>query len=192
MVDFSMMDMIIIGLIFFLSLKGIVNGFLKELFNFIGLIGGVYFASRMNDSIGNLIHTNIFPIENEPALKLVGFIAVFLVIWIVANFVSSIFEKTLPEGVDFFSRILGYALTIVRYIAIFAIIIASLQNVEMIAKKLEKHSSTSKVMPVLNEIGVDLLNMKNRVANASTDLNSTKIDLQSFPIDQNDTNQTIE
>jgi len=189
MVDFSMLDMIIVGLIFFLSLKGIVNGFVKELFNFIGLVGGVYFASRMNDSIGQLINTNIFPIEHEPALKLVGFIAVFIVIWVVSNLVSSIFEKALPEGVDFFSRILGYVLTIVRYIAIFAIIIVSLHNVEIIANKLKKHSDGSQIIPTLNEVGVDLLNMKVREANATKDLNIiTDIDLDSFKLEQNVTN----
>jgi membrane protein required for colicin V production len=185
MVDFSMIDMIIVGLILFLSLKGIVNGFLKELFNFIGLIGGVYFASRMNDSVGEFINVNIFPVENEPALKLVGFIAVFFAIWMVANLVSSIFEKTLPIEVDFFSRILGYALTILRYVAIFALIIASLQNVEMIAEKLAKHSTDSQVIPTLHDVGVDLLNI--------TEVNATKeIDLQSFNMEQNDTNQTRE
>ncbi|NEW60019.1 CvpA family protein [Sulfurovum sp. bin170] len=193
MVDFSMVDIIIVGLILFLSLKGLVNGFLKELFNFIGLIGGVYFASRMNATVGEFINSNIFPVENEPALKLVGFISILLAIWMVANLISSIFEKTLPTGVDVFSRIFGYALTIVRYIAIFALIIASLQNVELIAKKLAKHSANSQIIPTLNEIGVDLLNMKSREANATMELNTTKeIDLESFNMEQNDTNRTKE
>ncbi|SFV71860.1 Putative integral membrane protein [hydrothermal vent metagenome] len=193
MVDFSMVDMIILGLILFLSLKGLVNGFLKELFNFIGLIGGVYFASRLNATVGEFINSNIFPIENEPALKLVGFIFILLVIWVVANLISSIFEKTLPDGVDILSRVLGYALTIVRYVAIFALIIASLQNVELIANKLAKHSKNSQIMPTLNKIGFELLNIKNREANATEELNISKaIDLQSFKMEQNETNQTEE
>ncbi|HIC77864.1 MAG TPA: CvpA family protein, partial [Sulfurovum sp.] len=48
MIDFNTVDMIIAGLILFLSLKGLVNGFIRELFNFIGLIIGVAVATRMN------------------------------------------------------------------------------------------------------------------------------------------------
>jgi membrane protein required for colicin V production len=190
MIDFSMVDMIVVGLILFLSLKGIINGFSKELFNFIGLIGGVYFASRMNVPIGEFISRDIFPIENEPALKLVGFIAVFLIIWLASNIVSSIFENTLPDEVDFLSRILGYALTIIRYIAIFAIIIASSQNVEMIAEKLSKQSANSQVLPKLNEIGSDILNMRERNITKESNI-IDEIDLQSFEMDVNETNQTI-
>ena len=199
MVDFSMVDMIIIGFILFLSLKGLVNGFIKEFFNFIGLVGGVYFASRMNESVGIFINTNIFPVENEPALKLVGFISIFIIIWMVTNIISSIFEKTLSEGVDFFSRILGYALSVVRYVVIFALIITSLQNVELIAKKLAKQSANSQLMPILNEIGADILNIEARELNATLDLNTTldqnitkDISLPSFKVDENDTNKTRE
>ncbi len=190
MVDFSMLDMIIVGFVFFLGLKGIVNGFIKELFNLIGLIGGVYFAARMNVVAGEFISNNIFPIKDEPFLKLAGFIALFLVIWIASNIVSSIFEKTLPEDVSLFSRILGYFLTIVRYLAIFAIILTSIQNVDLIAEKLAKHTRDSQVVPRLNEIGVTLLNMEARGANHATkDMNITKgkIDLDSFDIDRNET-----
>lgn len=186
MIDFSMVDMIIIGLILFLSLKGVVNGFLKELFSFIGLIGGVYFASRMNGTVGEFINTNIFPIENEPALKLVGFVAILLAIWMIASMISSMLENALPEGVDFLSRILGYGLTILRYVAIFALIIAAIQNVDLIAEKLAKHSENSQTIPLLKEIGADLLNM-------NTESNATKsIDLQAFNMDQNESNRTTE
>jgi membrane protein required for colicin V production len=194
-----MIDMIIIGFILFLSLKGLVNGFIKEFFNFIGLVGGVYFASRMNETVGSFINTNLFPVENEPALKLVGFISIFIIIWMVTNIISSIFENALSEGVDFFSRILGYALSVVRYIVIFALIITSLQNVELMAKKLAKHSANSQLIPTLNEIGADILNIEARDLNASLDLNVTfevnktkEISTPSFKVDTNDTNKTIE
>lgn len=185
MIDFSMLDMIIIGLILFLSLKGFISGLIKEFFNFTGLIGGVYFASRLNIEVGEFISSNIFPLESESFVKLAGFVSVFLAIWMISNFISSIFEKTLPEGVDIFSRILGYALTVLRYIAIFAIIVVSLKNVDTIAEKFAKHSEDSSIVSTLNEIGADLLNMNARESDAI-------IDLQAFKIDANETNKTKE
>ncbi len=181
MLDFTTIDMIIIGLILFLSLKGLVNGFIKELFSFIGLIGGVAIASRMNATVGDFINSNIFPIENEPALKLAGFVAILLTIWMVSNLISSIFDNKEP---GFISRILGYALTLMRYTAIFALILASVQNVDLISKKLEKHTEGSQSVPMLKELGEQLLNME---VEKTEDIN-----LQSFKMDHNDTNQTQE
>jgi len=190
MLDFSTVDMIIIGLILFLSLKGLANGFIKELFSFIGLIGGVAVAARINGHVGDIISNNIFPIENEPALKLAGFVATLLAIWLIANMISSIFEKSGSEELGFFSRILGYAIALLRYIAIFALIMASVQNVELISKKLETHAQNSQVIPLLQELGATLLNMDAR--QATNQKKEDPIDLNAFKMDQNESNQSHE
>ena len=200
MIDFNTVDMIIAGLILFLSLKGLVNGFIKELFNFIGLIVGVAVAARMNTTVGQFISENIFPIANEPALKMVGFMTVLVAIWIASSLFSSIIEKLSSDEVGFFSRILGYILTILRYVAIFAIILVSVKNVDLISNKLETYSSDSKIITSLDEIGTKLLYMDVSLENNETKskLETTKIekimteklDLNSYPMDNNETNKT--
>jgi len=200
MIDFNTVDMIITGLILFLSLKGLVNGFTKELFNLIGLIVGVAVAARMNSTVGQFVSENIFPIENEPALKMLGFVTVLTAIWIISTLISSIIEKLSSDDIGFFSRILGYILTIIRYIAIFAIILVSVKNVDLISKKLETYSHDSKAITTLNEIGRKLLNMKEVEDNNETkvetnndsqksNLVTEKIDLTSYNIESNETNE---
>ena len=188
MIDFNTVDMIIAGLILFLSLKGLVNGFTRELFNFIGLIVGVAVAARMNITVGQFISENIFPIANEPALKMVGFVTVLVAIWVISTLFSSIMESLSSDEVGFFSRILGYILTILRYVAIFAIILVSVKNVDLISKKLEKYSSDSKIITSLDEIGTKILNMEenNNTNNSTTE----KINLNSYIIENNETNGT--
>jgi len=191
MIDFNTVDMIIAGLILFLSLKGLVNGFIKELFNFIGLIVGVAVAARMNITVGQFISENIFPIANDPALKLVGFVTVLVAIWIVSSLFSSIIEKLSSDEVGFFSRILGYILTILRYVAIFAIILVSVKNVDLISKKLETFSQDSKIITSLDEIGTKLLYMDVALENNGTKTDKEKIDLDSYPMmDTNETNES--
>jgi membrane protein required for colicin V production len=187
MLDFTTLDMLIIGLILFLSLKGLIDGFIKELFSFIGLIGGVAVAARMNGTVGNFISNNILPIENEPALKLTGFIALLLAVWLIANMISSIFEKVTSKEVGFLSRILGYGVTILKYTAIFALIMASIQNVELISKKLKPHTQNSQTMPILKELGDSLLNITER-QNQTAQKNP--IDLNAFDMDHIENNQT--
>ena len=192
MIDFNTVDMIVVGLILFLSLKGLVNGFTKELFNFIGLIVGVAVAARMNATVGQFISENIFPIENDPALKLVGFVTVLIAIWIISTLFSSIMEGLSSKEVGFFSRILGYILTILRYVAIFAIILVSVKNVDLISKKLEKYSQDSKIITSLDEIGTKILNIQenNETKSIKENNETEKINFNSYNIENNETNKS--
>ena len=181
MLDFTTVDIIIVGLILFLSLKGLVNGFMKEILSFIGLIGGVALASRLNTKVGEFINANVLPIENDPALKLAGFVAVLLGVWLIANMLASLIGGS-DEEVGFISRILGYGVSIVRYIAIFGLIFASVQDVDLLAKKLEKHAQGSQLIAPLQQIGEKLLNMPARQANEQ------RIDLDTYNFDINHSN----
>jgi len=203
MIDFNSVDMIIAGLILFLSLKGLVNGFTKELFNFIGLIVGIAVAARMNITVGQFISENIFPIENDPALRMVGFVTVLVAIWVISTLFSSIIDSVSSDEVGFFSRILGYILTILRYVAIFSIILVSVKNVDLISRKLEVYSQDSKMMSSLNEIGNKLLNREeeepikenNETKNENHKIRTEKINLKNYDIESNQTNennQTLE
>jgi uncharacterized membrane protein required for colicin V production len=203
MIDFNSVDIIIAGLILFLSLKGLVNGFTKELFNFIGLIVGIAVAARMNITVGQFISENIFPIENDPALRMVGFVTVLVAIWVISTLFSSIIDSVSSDEVGFFSRILGYILTILRYVAIFSIILVSVKNVDLISKKLEVYSQDSKMMSSLNEIGNKLLNREeeepikenNETKNENHKIRTEKINLKNYDIESNQTNennQTLE
>jgi len=178
--EFESFDIIIVALILFLSLKGIVTGFTKELFNFIGLIGGVALASRVNVEVGTFLSENLFPLNNEPSLKLVGFVATLLAVWLIFTMVSSIINGFLSDDIGIFSRILGYILTVARYIAIFAIIIVGVQQSDFLSKKLSEHYEKSQLLPILNDIGIQILN--NQIDNNST---INDINLSSFPIDIN-------
>ena len=42
----SWFDLVVVALVLVLGIKGLLNGFIKEIFGIIGLIGGVIVASR--------------------------------------------------------------------------------------------------------------------------------------------------
>ncbi len=183
--ELTTIDFIIIGLILFLSIKGIVTGFTHELLNFIGLVGGVALASRVNIEVGNFINNNIYPITNEPILKLTGFIVTLLIIWILFSFISSIINRVSSDEIDIFSRFLGYIITIARYIAIFSIVFIGIEKSDFLSQKLSKHYENSKLFPLFIEIGDDLLNRDKNItkeSNSTTkskDINLNAIDLNS-------------
>ncbi len=186
--ELTTIDFIIIGLILFLSIKGIVTGFTHELLNFIGLVGGVALASRVNVDVGNFINSNIYPITSKPALELTGFIATLLIVWILFSFISSIINKASSNDIDIISRFLGYLITIARYIAIFSIVFIGIEKSDFLSQKLSKHYENSKLFPLFIEVGNDLLNRDKNITKESNSTTKSKdINLSAIDLDSNQT-----
>jgi len=172
-----MIDMVIVGIVLFLAIKGLVNGFSKELFNFLGLIGGIATAARVNEIVGDLIiKQNILPEMFTQYQKILGFVAVFLAIWVLFNLISSLFSSFTSEEIGIVSRFLGYIVGVVRYAFIFALIIFGFNNADFLKEKFAKYIEKSQVFTPMSIVGERLLN---RDANQSivADSNSTKTDM---------------
>jgi len=186
--EFGAFDIFLVLIVLFLGLKGVINGFTKELFNLIGLIGGVAVASRFNREVGEIISQSLFPIKNESSLELVGFIATLLAIWLVFLLVSSIFEQVFSSEVGLFSRILGYILGIIKYLAIFAIIIVGIEQSQFLSEKFSKYHQGSQLYPILKNIGADILNRDaNSTLVTTTTHRNSDINLSDFALDSNQT-----
>ena len=82
-------DITIIILVVLMAIKGLMNGFLREIFGFVGLIGGIFIASRSAVLIAHAIDKNIFHLENFAALKLIGFLAVLALVWGLSVFIGN-------------------------------------------------------------------------------------------------------
>lgn len=153
-------DVIIASVIFILGLKGFINGALKEFFGLLGIIGGVYVASRMADDAAIFISTNFFETDNIAALKLIGFVAILASFWIVSIIIGGVFSKLADiSGLGFINRILGFILGGGKYFLIFALITTALSNVELIQENLGKHLESSILYPYLKESGSFLINI---------------------------------
>ena len=57
MMDFNYFDVTIASIILILGIKGFMQGFIKEAFGLLGLVAGVYFASRLADTAAAFIDT---------------------------------------------------------------------------------------------------------------------------------------
>jgi len=179
--DLQIIDMVIIGVILFLAIKGLVNGFSTELFNFLGLIGGIAVAARTNEMVGDLIlKQNILPETLLQYQKVIGFIAVFIIIWVLFNLVASLFSTINSDEIGIISRIFGYFVGIARYAFIFSLIIFGFNNSDFIKEKFSKYTEHSQVFTPLSKIGETLLNKSSENNKTiSADSNSTTIDTNS-------------
>ena len=193
MMDFNYFDVTIAAIILILGIKGFMQGFIKEAFGLVGLVAGVYFASRLSDTAAQFIDTNFLHLENQSLLKLVGFLAILILIWLGATILGSIFSKlTNQSGLGFLNRLLGFILGGGKYFLIFALIVTALSNVTLVKDNLEKYVKDSVLFPYLTEAGAYLINLDassmglNLPANTESNTTVSKTDIPT-PVETNTT-----
>jgi len=158
MMDFNYFDVTISAIILILGIKGFMQGFIKEVFGLIGLIGGVYFASRLSGEAAAFIEANFFKLENASLLNLIGFLAILIIIWLGATILGSLFSKLTSEsGLGFLNRLFGFIAGGGKYFLIFALIVTALANVKLVKDNLEKYVNDSVLYPFLLEAGSYLI-----------------------------------
>ena len=159
-INFNYFDVVIAAIVVLLGIKGFMNGFIKEIFGLIGLVGGVYFASRLAGTAADFIDTNFLHLENVALLKLIGFLAILILIWLGATILGSIFSKlTSASGLGFLNRLFGFIAGGGKYFLIFALIVTALSNVSLVKDNLEKHVADSVLYPYLKSAGSYLINL---------------------------------
>lgn len=161
MENFSGFDVIILGLVIFLGLKGLFRGLVKELFAIFGIIGGIFIASRIASSTGGLIDA-IFDIESQNSVLLIGFILSLIFIWSIAYFLG-IFLSTMftLTGLGIFDKILGFMFGAGKIFLLFSIIFFALSNVEIMSKKMENLKTKSIMYPLLISSGGYIIKLHN-------------------------------
>jgi len=180
---FHLIDMIIVGLVLFLAIRGLVNGFSKELFNFLALIGGIAVAARTHTVVGKFIsEQNILPELSSDFQKLIGFATVLIVVLIIFNIISSLSTRFRSNNPGFISRLVGYLISVARYVFIFSLIIFGINNADFLREKLSKHYEGSKLFQPMVQIGAKLLNVDQTENNNSSDNNVSN--------ENNDSNQS--
>ena len=72
MADFSYFDLIIGALVILLAIRGIINGFIREISGLLGIVVGVYVGSLYSKEVGQWISSNVYTFENPSAIYLGG------------------------------------------------------------------------------------------------------------------------
>jgi len=151
-------DSILVVLIVILSFKGFFNGFARELVGFVGLIGGIFVASRAATPVANIIHDSI-QMGNMALIKLLAFLLVLAIIWGGSAFAATIFTALKAEPHSTFSRLFGMGIAGLKYFLIFSLISASLLGSNLIRDNFASGIRQSQLLPLLNRAGSFLIDL---------------------------------
>ncbi|MDA3946841.1 MAG: CvpA family protein [Helicobacteraceae bacterium] len=165
-------DLVVGIIILLLGLKGIINGFFKELFGLIGIIGGIFIASRLGDSVGGLISDTIFKFESDAAISFVGFVATLIIFWAGMIIIGMLFTKlSKASGLGPVDKVFGFIVGSGKFFLIGAVIAYAIYNVQAIRVNLEPTMKNSILFPILVEAGSFIMHID--PAEVSSDLNET-------------------
>lgn len=170
--EFNTFDIIVSILVLFLGLKGIINGFFKELFGLIGIIGGIFIASRVGENVGQLINNSLLKFENSAAISFTGFLVTLGLFWLFMIGIGLIFKKlSLLSGLGIFDKILGFIFSAGKFFLIAAVILYSTYNIKVMRPNLDKIMQNSMLFPILVKTGSII--MKLNPAELSNEINAT-------------------
>lgn len=170
--EFSYFDIIVSILVLFLGLKGILNGFFKEIFGLIGIIGGIFLASRVGDSVGKVINDTILKFENDAAISFTGFLVTLALFWLFMIGIGIVFKKlSSVSGLGIFDKILGFVFSASKFFLIASVILYSTYNIKAMRGNLDSMMKNSVLFPILVDTGSFI--MKLDPIEISDDINST-------------------
>ncbi len=158
--EFNYFDLIASVIILMLGLKGIINGFFKEVFGLVGIIGGIFVASRVGDTVGQTLSDMIFKFENSAAISFAGFLITLAIFWIFMIAIGYIFKKlSLLSGLGIFDRILGFIFGASKFFLIAAVIAHAAYNIKAVKSTLEVPMENSFLFPALVETGAFIMKL---------------------------------
>lgn len=170
--EFSYFDLGVTAIILLLGLKGIINGFFKEIFGLIGIIGGIFIASRAGDEVGLYLSDNIFKFDNSAAINFTGFLATLVLFWLAMIIVGFIFKQLSSlSGLGIIDKLLGFVFGASKFFLIAAVIAHAAYNISSIKTTLDSSLEKSILFPILVKTGAFI--MKLDPVEMNDDINKT-------------------
>ena len=158
--DLNYFDLIAAIIILLLGLKGILNGFFKEIFGLIGIVGGIFIASRVGNEVGAYLNELIFHFTSDAAVTFLGFLTTLALFWLLMVLVGTIFKKlTLLSGLGALDKVLGFVFGASKFFLIASVIAHAAYNIQAVKSSLESTLKTSILFPIMVETGKFIIKM---------------------------------
>lgn len=188
--DLNYFDVAVGSIVLLLGLKGLLNGFSKEVFGLAGIVGGVFVASHLGGLIGKFLSDALFHFETSTAVNLVGFIFALGIFWLLMVALGAGFKKLSSlSGLGPIDRILGFVIGSSKFFFILSIIVYALFSVTAIRENFGEKMANSFFYEPMFATGDFILHIETEDVtslmneNNTSDLNSSDIEKEPLTSD---------
>lgn len=159
--DFNYFDIVLFVIILFLGIKGVINGFFKELFGLVGIVGGIFLASRIGDSVGQVISDHIFKFQSSSAISFSGFLFTIILFWFLMLGVGMSLKKlSIVSGFGIFDKILGFLFSASKFFFITSVIVYAAYNVKATRVTIDSFMKNSILFPAMITTGSYIMKLE--------------------------------
>ena len=126
-------DITILGIILLVGFKGFYDGFVQEVSTLIGIVAGIFFASRLSGEMAVLFNQYIYNLNSPSVSLILGFIIVLAVFWVGFMLIGMALSRFVRfTGLGILDRILGYVFSCVKVFCVFSFIVYGLNQIKFI------------------------------------------------------------
>jgi membrane protein required for colicin V production len=168
----SYLDIVVGAIILLLGLKGILNGFFRELFGLVGIVGGVFVASHFGSIVGEFIGVTLLNLQNKAAISFTGFVLTLGIFWLIMIGVGITFRKlSIVSGLGSADKILGFAVGAGKFFMIASVVAYSFYNIKIVRTNMQESMEKSTLFPLLITTGSYIMKLDS--TEAQQDANAT-------------------
>lgn len=150
----SYLDIIVGAIILLLGLKGILNGFFRELFGLVGIVGGVFVASHFGGIIGDSIGVTILHLQNKAAISFTGFVLTLGLFWLIMVGIGLGFRKlSIVSGLGSADKGLGFVVGAGKFFLIASVVAYSFYNIKIVRTNMQGTMEKSTLFPIMVTTG---------------------------------------
>ncbi|RDU66374.1 CvpA family protein [Helicobacter didelphidarum] len=154
-------DIGILIIILLLGIRGLKNGLIHEIMGVIGIVLGIFIASKYCLQVGHYLKLAGLDFENETIIWTLAFILILSCIWIaflvVGAFISR-FVIIMPELaiVNYFG---GYVFAALKYFVLLCIFVYALSQIGFLKTPINDYMKDTKSYPIIMEISQKIMSL---------------------------------
>ena len=158
--EFNGFDIATGALILLIGIKGVVNGFVKELAGLIGAALGIWIASLFAGDFGDWLGKHLIPVDSHSALAMIGFLSLLAIVWIGFVILGHLLERSLSIAhLGAADKIFGFLFAAAKVFLIVSVLVHALSNIEVVRKNTENFTRTSRLYPLYVKTGSAILRL---------------------------------
>ncbi|WRG61484.1 CvpA family protein [Helicobacter pylori] len=129
-------DLALLVVVVAFGIRGFYHGFVSEVAGTLGIVLGVYLASRysvaVSVAVGNLFSEHLYDLRNETMTNLIGFLLVLASIWVFFLAFGVLLGKVLVfSGLGIIDKALGFIFSCLKTFLVLSFILYALSKMEV-------------------------------------------------------------
>ncbi|RDU61236.1 CvpA family protein [Helicobacter sp. MIT 14-3879] len=155
-------DIGIIVIVLLLGLRGLKNGLVHEIMSMVGVILGIYLASKYCVELSKYLKLAGLELQNETILWSLAFIIIFSFIWIgflVVGTVIARFIVAMPELaiINYFG---GYIFSALKYFVILCVLVYAFSQIGFLKAPIKDFTKDTTSYPIMYEVAEKIMSLE--------------------------------